>query len=50
MCSMQSVNKVLSLSFSDAVTDDEDFFYSEEALDVVVEAMRVHATFVTNSV
>jgi len=24
------------------VTDDDDFLYSEEALDIVVEAMRVY--------
>jgi len=28
------------------VADDEEFLYSEEALDVVVEALRVLVTFV----
>ena len=31
---------------SDVVADDEEFLYSEEALDVVVEALRVLVTFV----
>lgn len=34
----------MNVFFSDVI-DDEDFLYSEEALDIIVEAMRVLVTF-----